>query len=121
MITTCAKLIVISFSSLQSGCCYLYGYFTLYCETILLRMPSLNRNDKVTCANCGLQTTLFNPAHQKRCSVGQFYFAKCPKFSTGSQADLNFHMQKSIGFPSQRKFTTVNFAIKCLLASIPRD
>ena len=30
--------------------------------------------------------------HKKRCSVGTVYCAKCPNFSTRSQADLNFHI-----------------------------
>ena len=58
-------------------------------------MPSLNRNGKVTCENCGTQTTrVILARHGKRCSFGTLFCDKCPNFSTSSQADLNFHIAK---------------------------
>ena len=58
-------------------------------------MPSLNRNEKVTCENCGLQITKLNLArHKKRCSAGTLYCTQCPNFSTISQDDLNYHIAK---------------------------
>ena len=63
-------------------------------------MPSLNRNEKVTCENCGTQTTKLNLArHKKRCSVGTLYCTHCPKFSTNSQNDLNYHIAKKQSAP----------------------
>ena len=58
-------------------------------------MPSLNRNEKVTCENCGLQITKLNLArHKKRCSAGTLYCTQCPKFSTTSKDGLNYHIAK---------------------------
>ena len=58
-------------------------------------MPSLNRNAKVTCENCGVQITKLNLArHKKSCSAGTLYCSKCPNFSTKSKDDLNYHIAK---------------------------
>ena len=58
-------------------------------------MPYLNRNEKVTCENCGVQITKLNLArHKKRCSTGTLYCTQCPNFSTLSQDDLNYHIAK---------------------------
>ena len=58
-------------------------------------MPSLNRNEKVTCENCGVQVTKLNLArHKKRCSAGTLYFTQGPNFSTLSQVDINYHIAK---------------------------
>ena len=58
-------------------------------------MPSLNRNEKVTCENCGIQITKPNLArHKKRCSGGTLYCTQCPNFSTLSQDDLNYNIAK---------------------------
>ena len=50
-------------------------------------MPSLNRNEKITCDTCGTQTT-------KRCSVGTLYCTQCPNFSTKYPSDLKYHIAK---------------------------
>ena len=66
-------------------------------------MPSLNRNEKVTCENCGTQVTKINLLrHKKRCSAGTLYWIQCPNFSTLSQNDLNYHVAKkhSVSRPS---------------------
>ena len=56
---------------------------------------SLNRNEKVTCENCGVQITKYHLArHEKRCSAGTLYCTQCPNFSTSSQDDLNYHIAK---------------------------
>ena len=58
-------------------------------------MPSLNRNKKVTCENCGLQITKLNLArHKKRCSAGTLYCTQCPNFSTTLKDDLIYHIAK---------------------------
>ena len=58
-------------------------------------MPSLNRNEKVTCENCGFQFTKPNLArHKKRCSGGTLHCTQRPLFSTLSQDDLNYHIAK---------------------------
>ena len=63
-------------------------------------MPSLNRNEKVTCENCGVQITKYNLArHKKRCSAGTLYCTQCPNFSTLSQDDLNYHIAKKHSVP----------------------
>ena len=63
-------------------------------------MPCLKRYEKVTCENCGTQTTKLNLArHQKSCSAGTLFFTQCPKFSTKSQNDLNYHIAKKHSAP----------------------
>ena len=72
-------------------------------------MPSLNRNEKVTCENCGVQVTKYHFArHKKRCSAGTLYCIQYPNFSTLSQDDLNYHIAKqhsSAGPPKTYKCT----------------
>ena len=63
-------------------------------------MPSLNRNDKVTCEKCGTRNTKLNLArHKKSCSVGALYCTQCPNFSTKSQINLNYHIAKTHSAP----------------------
>ena len=63
--------------------------------SVYYKYPSLNRNEKVTCENCGIQITKPNLArHKKRCSGGTLYCTQCPNFSTLSQDDLNYFIAK---------------------------
>ena len=79
-------------------------------------MPSLNRNEEVTCKNCGTQTTKLNLArHKKRCSVGTLYCTQCPNFSTKSQNDLNYHIAKKHSAPKPE----VTFKCKLCYAEFP--
>ena len=67
-------------------------------------MPSLNRNEKITCENCGVQITKYNLArHKKSCFAGTLYCPKCPNFSTKMIDDLNYHIAKqhSAAVPSK--------------------
>ena len=58
-------------------------------------MPSLNRNEKIICENCGVQITKLNLArHKKNCSAGTLYCTQCPNLSTKSGDDLNYHIGK---------------------------
>ena len=64
----------------------------------------MDRNDKVTCGNCGTSVTKINLSrHKKRCSAGTLYCSQCPNFSTLSQDDLNYHFAKqhSVEGPSK--------------------
>ena len=93
---TCYKFFsIISFALLPSSRFNLHVYFRLFCQTIIIEMPSLIRQEKITCENCGTQTTRNNIVrHKKRCSVGTLYCTQCPNFSTKSQNDLNYHIAK---------------------------
>ena len=63
-------------------------------------MPSLNRYQKVTCENCGTQTTKRNLARLKKgCSAGTLHCSQCPNFSTKVQNDLNYHFAKKHSAP----------------------
>ena len=63
-------------------------------------MPSLNRYEKVTCENCGTQTTKLNLArHKKSCSAGTLHCNQCPNFFTKSQNALNYHIAKKHSVP----------------------
>ena len=80
---------------LPSNCFNLHAYFRLLCQTPIIEMPSLNRNEKVTCENCGTQITKLNLArHKKSCSAGTLFCTLCPNFFTKSQNDLNYHVSK---------------------------
>ena len=62
-------------------------------------MPSLILK-KITCENCCTQTTKLNLArHKKRFSAGTLFCTQCPKFSTKSQKDLNYHIAKKHSAP----------------------
>ena len=63
-------------------------------------MPSLIRKEKITCENCGTQTTRNNiVGHKKSCPAGTLYCTHCPNFSTKSQSDLNYHIAKKHSAP----------------------
>ena len=63
-------------------------------------MPFIIRKEKITCENCGTQTTRNNfVPHKKRYSVGTLYCTQCPNFSTKSQNDLNYHIAKKHSAP----------------------
>ena len=79
-------------------------------------MPSLNRNEKITCDNCGTQTTKLDLArHKKRCSVGTLYCTQCPNFSAKSQIDLNYHIVKKDSGPKP----DITFECKLCYAECP--
>ena len=93
---TCYKFFAItSFALLPPSRFNLHVFFRLLCQTTITEMPSLSRYEKVTCENCGTQTTKLNLArHKKSCSAGTLYCTQCPNFSTKSQKDLNYHFAK---------------------------
>ena len=72
----------------------------LLCQTPVIEMPLLNRNEKVTWENCCTQTTKLNLArHKKRFSVGTLHRTQCPNFSTKSQKDMNYHFAEKHSAP----------------------
>ena len=104
---------IISLALLPSRRFNLDLYFRLLCRTPLIEMPSLNRNEKVICRNCGTQTTKLNLArHKKKCSVGTLYCTQCPNFSTKSQNDLNYQIAKKHSAQNLISPSSVNFAFK---------
>ena len=71
-------------------------------------MPSLIRKEKVTCEHCGTQVTTNNIVrHKNRCSAGTLFCTQCPKISTLSQNDLNYHLAKKYSVP------TLSITYKC--------
>ena len=91
---------MISFALLPSSRFDLHVYFRLFCQTTFFEMPSIIRKEKITCENCGTQTTRsIIVRHKKRCSVGTLYCTQCPNFSTKSQSDLNYHVAKKHSAP----------------------
>ena len=63
-------------------------------------MPAWDRNEKITCDNCGTQTTKKNIVrHKTRCSAGKLYCTQCPNISTTSTVDLNYHIAKKHATP----------------------
>ena len=90
----------VSIALLTSSCFNLHVYFRLFCQTTIIELPSLIRKEKITCENCGTQTTGNNIVrHKKRYSAGTFFCAHCPNFSTKSQNDLNYHVAKKRSAP----------------------
>ena len=91
---------IISFALLPSSRFNLQVHFRLFCQTTVIEMPSLIRKEKVTCGNCGTQTTRNNIVrHKKSCSAGTLYCTHCPNFSTKSQSNLNYHIAKKHSAP----------------------
>ena len=79
-------------------------------------MPSLNRYEKITCENCGTQTTKLNLArHKKRCSAGTLHCSHCLNFSTKLQNDLNYHIAKKHSVPKP----DITFKCKLCYAEFP--
>ena len=63
-------------------------------------MPSLIRNEKITCENCGTQTTRNNIVrHKKSCSAGTLYGTHSPNFARKSQNDLNYQIAENHSAP----------------------
>ena len=114
-----AKLLATNFSPLFHLHCYRqvasifnhHVYSRLVCQTANFEMPSLIRKEKITCENCGTQTTRNNIVRQKkRCSVGTLYCTQCPNFSTKSKNDLKYHIAK--------KHSAPDITFKCKLCFI---
>ena len=102
--------VIISFALLQSS----YFKFSRSFSIILFltnftQMPFLDRYEKVTCDSCVTQTTQPNHAHNKSCSAGTLFCTQCPKFSTKSQNDLNYHVAKKHSAPKS------GITLKCKL------
>ena len=91
---------IISFPLLHSSCFNFCVHFRSICLTPFTQMSSLNRYEKVTCENCGTQTTKLNLArHNKSCYAGTLYCTQCPNLSTTSQNDLKYHIAKKHSTP----------------------
>ena len=89
-----------SFALLQSSCFNLHVHFRQFCQTTFIEMASFVRKEKITCENCGTQTTRDNIVrHKKRCSVVTLYCTHCPNFCIKSQVDLNYHIAKKHSAP----------------------
>ena len=114
---TCYKFFgIIPFALLPSSRFSFHVYLRLFCQTPIIKMPSLNRKEKGTCENCGTQTTKLNLArHKERCSVGALYCTQSPNFSTKSQNDLNYHVAKKSSAPKP----VVTFKCKLCYQEIP--
>ena len=91
---------IISFALLQSSCFNSYVQFRSTCLAPFTQLPSLNRYEKVTCQNCGTQTTKPNLArHKKSCSAGSLYCTHCPSLITKSQKWSQLHIAKKHSAP----------------------
>ena len=114
---TCYKFFaIISIALLPSSRFNLHVYLRLFCQTTIIEMPSLIRKEKVTCENCGNQTTRNNIVrHKKKYSVGTLYCTQCPNFSTKSRNDLNYHIAKKHCTPKLE----VTFKCKLCYAEFP--
>ena len=98
---TCYKFFaILSFALVPSSRFSLHLYFRLFCQTTFTERPSLIRKYKITCKNCGTQTTRNNfVRHKKRCFADTLYCNQCPNFSTKSQTYLNCHNPKEHSAP----------------------
>ena len=109
-------LAIISFAVLQSSCFNFYVHFRSIPLTLFTQMPSLNRYEKVTCENCGTQTTKLNLARQKKCcSAGTFFCTQCAILSTKSQNNLSYHFAKKHSAPKH----DVTFKCKLCYQDVP--
>ena len=85
-------------------------------------MPALDRNDKVTCGNCGTLVTKKNLSrHKLCCSGGALYCPKCPEFSTKlsrfslSREDFYYQIAKKHSVPRP----SITYKCKLCLAEFP--
>ena len=68
-------------------------------------MPTLNRNEKVKCGDCGNMYIRQNAArHRKRCAKGVVSCPDC-KYSTYNQQEMSYHMAKKHDQPSSKQST----------------
>ena len=96
---------IISMALLLSSRFNPHVYFRIFCQTIIIEMPSLNREEKITRENCGAQTT----RNYKKSSSGTLYCTHCPNLSTKSQNDLNYFIAKRHSAPK------TDVTVKCNL------
>ena len=69
-------------------------------------MPSLNRNEKVQCGDCGTMYVRAHAArHRKNCSIGVISCQE-GKYLTYNQQEMNYHVAKSMlhQLPSNQPF-----------------
>ena len=89
------KTVVTNFVAILKSFYFLHFNNSVALSDFIVTMPALNRNEKITCENCGTQFRKADSSrHKKRCTAGTLYCKQCPNFSTKSQADLNFHIAK---------------------------
>ena len=68
-------------------------------------MPTLNRNEKVKCADCGNMYIRQNAArHRKNCSKGVISCPDC-KYFTYNQQEMSHHMAKKHAQPNSKQST----------------
>ena len=108
---TCNKFFAfIPFAMLLSSRFDHHVSFRLFGLIPIIEMPSLYRHEKVTCDNCGTQTTKLNLSrHKKRCSDGTLYCTHRPNFSTKSPYNPSFRIAKKHSAPKP------DVAFKCNL------
>ena len=85
-------------------------------------MPGLNGNEKVTCENCEAQIRRRKIVRQKRdVQLKHFIVLNVPTSQRVLTLISTFILEKSRVYPTQTKFTSVNFVIKFLPVFIPSD
>ena len=65
-------------------------------------MPSINRNENVTCSYCGTSVSKQNLSrHKKSCTRGTKTCPHCPNFYYKTQKDLNHHIatKHAVSYP----------------------
>ena len=66
-------------------------------------MPALDRKQKMACPNCGSKVSKQNLAvHKRDAPLRHFFCSKCPNFSTKSQTDLIYYIEKKHGAPNPK-------------------
>ena len=110
-----AKLLATNFSPLFHLHCYrqVASFFTFISDNSVksLIMKSLIQKEKITCENCGTQTTRNNIVRQKkRCPLGTLYCTQCFNFSPKSPSVLNYHFAKRHSAPKP------NMTFRCKLS-----
>ena len=104
---------IVSFALVESGRCNLHVCSRLLCETLFIEMPSLNRNEKVTCDNCATQNTKFFLARQKESfSAGTLHCTQSPSFPQNPKLILIIILLRSTVPQNLMLPSSVNFVIK---------
>ena len=91
---TCYIFLTINFLTVPHSSCYnFYVIFRLKCYILFTDIPGLNHHEKVSCENCGKETTKSNIVrHKTKCSAGSVTCPSGTKLLTKSKAELNYHI-----------------------------
>ena len=106
--------VIVSFALLESSYLnFLRSIRMILFLTNFTQMLSFNRYEKITCENCGTQTSKPNVAHpRKGCSIGTLHCTQCTKFSRNHKIIWITILLRSTAPQDLKSPSSVNFVSK---------